>query len=411
MKEFVEKAAQKIQKLSSEQLEQLINSMQADNIVFTSVIESLSTGLIILNQDWQILMHNKAVERFIPFKTHHLDGNDEKLWQLVDDDEISDYLKLCETDCRMHCSKEFSFASDDKVYFLNIRLQPLVQEKKVTGTIICVDDVTAKRQQEILTRRMESLSSLTNLAASVAHEIKNPLGAISIHIQLLQKSVKKAREKDGLLPDEKFMEHYLDVVNEEIDNLNKIVLDFLFAVKPIHAKLELLNPEKIIEKTLEFYESEFDAKGVKLVSKLSGENTHLLIDDKLFREILVNLLQNALSAIQSQNNLKTEEKKGEIVIHSEYKNDNFILSIADNGCGMDRETCSRVFEPYYTTKANGTGLGLTTVYKIIKDFHGDINVTSEVGVGTIFTIRLPVPQEKTMMIESDLAKISLEHKK
>ena len=86
MKEFVEKAAQKIQKLSSEQLEQLINSMQADNIVFTSIIESLSTGLIILNQDWQILMHNKAVERFIPFKTHHLDGNDEKLWQLVDDD-------------------------------------------------------------------------------------------------------------------------------------------------------------------------------------------------------------------------------------------------------------------------------------------------------------------------------------
>lgn len=401
MKEFVEKAAQKIQKLSSEQLEQLINSMKADNIVFTSIIESLSMGLIILNQDWQILMHNKAVERFIPFKTHHLDGKEEKIWELVDDDEISDFLKLCKTDCRLHSSKEFSFAAEDKVYFLNIRLQPLVQEKKVTGTIICVDDVTAKRQQEILTRRMESLSSLTNLAASVAHEIKNPLGAISIHIQLLQKSVKKAREKDGLLPDEKFLEHYLEVVNEEIDNLNKIVLDFLFAVKPVHAKLELLNPEKIIEKTIEFYKSEFESNGVKLISQLSGEKTNLLLDDKLFREILVNLLQNALSAIQSKNNLKTEEKKGEIVIHSEFKNDNYILSIADNGCGMNRETCARVFEPYYTTKANGTGLGLTTVYKIIKDFHGDINVTSEVNVGTIFTIQLPVPQEKTMMIESD----------
>ena len=399
MNEFVKKASQKIQKLSDEQLAGLINSIKADNIAFLSIIESMPTGLVILNNDWQIVLHNKVAERFIPFKTHHLDSNEEKFWNLIDDEEISQYLKNCSLNKSIHCSHEFSITSDNKVCFLNIRLQPLVQEKNITGIIVCIDDVTAKRQQEILTHRMESLSSLTNLAASVAHEIKNPLGAISIYIQLLQKSIKKAREKDGMLPEPKFMEQYLDVANEEINNLNKIVLDFLFAVKPIHAKLELLNPEKIIEKTVEFYKLEFEEKGIKIVSSLSGKEAQLLIDSKLFREILVNLLQNALFAIQSRKNAKTENTAFEVVIHSEYKGDNYILSIADNGCGMSSETCSRVFEPYYTTKANGTGLGLTTVYKIIKDFNGDINVTSEENVGTIFTIRLPIPQEKTMLLE------------
>ena len=241
---------------------------------------------------------------------------------------------------------------------------------------------------------MDSLQSLTNLAASVAHEIKNPLGAISIHIQLLQKAVKKCRSGDGNLPDEKFMEKYLEVVNEEIDNLNRIVMDFLFAVRPVKSQLILSNPDDVIGKTVEFFRPELEDNKISLDVELCKE-TRLLIDEKLLREVIVNLIQNAKAAVLS----RVDEDGARVVVKSFVKQDNYILTVADNGCGMDNDTCDHVFEPYYTTKSNGTGLGLTTVYKIIKEFRGEISVTSELKRGTVFTVSLPVPQKSTMLLE------------
>ena len=235
---------------------------------------------------------------------------------------------------------------------------------------------------------------MTNLAASVAHEIKNPLGAISIHIQLLQKSIKKCREGDGQLPDEKFMEKYLSVVNEEIENLNKIVMDFLFAVRPLKVNMTLSEPDSIIEKSINFFMPEFENCGIEVSVNLQGNGNRLLIDEKLFREIFINIVQNAKAAI-----LSGKKNNGKLAINSFIKNDHYILTIADNGCGMDEATCSRIFEPYYTTKADGTGLGLTTVYKIVKEFRGEITVNSELDEGTVFTVQIPVPQKETMLLE------------
>ena len=236
---------------------------------------------------------------------------------------------------------------------------------------------------------MESLASLTNLAASVAHEIKNPLGAISIHIQLLQKSIARARENGNEIPDKKFVENYLDIINEEIDNLNKIVVDFLFAVRPVSAKLELLHPAQIIKKLIDFLKPEYEKENIKVEVDLYSDEIKLLLDEKLFREVIVNLSQNAIYAIK-ENEANIEE--GVFKLHTFVKDDKYIIEISDNGCGMSEEKMAKIFEPYYTTKATGTGLGLTTVYKIIKEFSGEINVKSEEKKGTSFTIMLPVPQ-------------------
>ena len=121
-----------------------------------------------------------------------------------------------------------------------------------------------------------------------------------------------------------------------------------------------------------------------------------MIDEKLFREVLMNLTQNAFGAIEER---FASEQGGELHFESFIKNERYWLTIADNGCGMDEQTASRIFEPYYTTKASGTGLGLTTVYKIIKEFKGDINVQSVKGHGTVFTISIPLPQKRTLLLE------------
>ena len=407
MNDFVKKVSQKVSKLSEEQLERFIEGMYTEKNVLNSIVESLATGLVIVDPQWNFLQANKAADRLLPFRKRHGETkNDAKIWDLLDEPQICAFLHSCAEKQQANVKEEFSLAQEDKVRFITLGITSFVQDSEIAGSIITVDDITEKRQQEILLHRMESLAGLTNLAASVAHEIKNPLGAISIHIQLLQKAVKKARNGDGLLPAEKFMENYLNVVTEEIDNLNKIVVDFLFAVRPVQANLILAEPDGLIEKFAAFFSAECHAKSVQVDLHLCKSAPRLFLDEKLFREVIINLVQNALSAILERFPVKdmpqadhSGQQGGQLLVESTVKDDKYLLTIADNGAGMDEKTVSKIFEPYYTTKVDGTGLGLTMVYKIIKEFRGDIDVKSVLGHGTAFTIWLPIPQAGMKLLE------------
>ena len=154
-------------------------------------------------------------------------------------------------------------------------------------------------------------------------------------------------------------------------------------------EVETVNLNKNIENYLEFIKPEFEKRKIQLILTLEKNLPDLLLDSKLLKQVFINLVQNSLAAM---------EEGGQINISTIMKNDTVLLCFADSGLGMDKETLNRIFEPYYTTKVTGTGLGLTMVYKIIKEFGGNIDVKSEVGKGTIFTISLPIPQKKTHLL-------------
>lgn len=405
MKEFSRRVSQKLDKLTPLQIQQLVEDCYSQTEIFNSIFQSLPSGLIIVDENFCLMKINKAAERYLPFKSNPEEVKEKSpVWNLIDDEEISHFLQNAFEADKTNISNEFTVAtSGGSVRFLDLYVTPLVQNqnqnKNLIGSIIRIDDVTEKRNQEVLLHRMETLAGLTNVAASVAHEIKNPLGAISIHIQLMQKALKKKREGDGMLPPPKYAEDYLDVITQEIERLNKIVVDFLMAVRPISAKLELVNPNKILEDFISFFMPEFNEKHIKLESELCGCDVRLLLDAKLFREVIVNLSQNAISAISKKFDDDESRIKGRISIKSRIENERYILTFADDGTGMDEETSGRVFEPYFTTKSNGTGLGMAMSYKIIKEFSGDISVSSALGEGTKFTISLPVPQMEKKLIE------------
>ena len=406
MKEFSRRVSQKIDKLSPNQIQQLVEDFYAHTEMLDSIFESLVTGLIIVDEDFCLLKINKAAERFLPFKSNPEDSKSEKnvVWNFIADEEISHFLQNAYENDKTNVSDEFTVTTNGgSVRFVDICITPLVQNhnqsKNLIGSIIRIDDVTEKKNQEILLHRMETLAGLTNVAASVAHEIKNPLGAISIHIQLMQKALRKKREGDGLLPPEKYAEDYLDVITQEIERLNKIVVDFLMAVRPISAKLELVNPNKILEDFISFYTPELTEKNIKLKADLCSCDVRLLLDSKLFREVIVNLCQNSIFAIEKKFELAPKNISGTIFVKSRVENDKYILKFQDDGFGMDEETVSRVFEPYFTTKSNGTGLGMAMSYKIIKEFSGDISVSSVLGSGTEFLIVIPLPQIDKKLIE------------
>ena len=313
------------------------------------------------------------------------------MWDLIIDCDIADYIKTSAVKGKFNKTKEFTVETvDGKIRFISVRLIPFVKKQKIAGTIITVDDVTEKRNQETQLRRMEGLASLTTLAANVAHEIKNPLGAISIHIQLLQKAIQKAREAEGVLPDEKFVEKHIEIVNEEIERLNGIVVDFLFAVRPINAELSFNDANTLITQFVDFCRPELEEKNIEVQTDLMENPPEILIDPKLFKQVILNLVQNSKSAMPDG---------GRLWVNTLVKDGFFILNIADNGTGMDENTVSRIFEPYFTTKTTGTGLGLTMVYKIIKEFSGDIQVQSFLGEGTLFSISIPVPQREHRLLE------------
>ena len=402
MRSYVKRVKQKAEKLSKEQVLSLLEDVVEENESLYSVLESLSTGLLIINDDFQLLRYNQIAESWLPFSEHLEDiaGSEKAIWEYIEDEDIAAFLRKCLEKNITNSSEDFStVTSGGSIRFLTVTISPLINEGELNGKVILVRDITEKKNQDILLHRMENLANLTNLAAGMAHEIKNPLGAISIHIQLIQKALAKARENEDKLPGKKFVEDHIDVVNEEIDHLNKLVMDFLLAVRPVKAQLELKDPDKLIENLISFFIPEFKSEGIEVVFKSSESGKKILLDEKLFRDVVMNISQNSLAALKSKFNAGMEGAK--FCISNVVRDNKFIITIADNGCGMSEETLSKIFEPYYTTKANGTGLGMTMVYKIIKEFSGDIIADSKEGEGTLFTITFPIPQKDTKLLTSD----------
>ncbi len=396
MIDLFKRVSGKISKLSSEQVEQLFDALIEETEVIDAAMNSLKTAFMVCDENFLVFKVNKAAERMLSFSQRLADirSHEVPVWELIGEQEIADFVQDVHRHRQTNVCREFTIATaGGSIKFLTVTIIPLVRKRQVTGNVISVDDVTEIRRQEVIIRRMEKLEDLTTLAANVAHEIKNPLAALSIHIQLLQKSIEKARSQEDVLPSPKFVENYISVVNEEIGRLNGIVNDFLHAVRPVKAEYQLLNPNELLLQSLNFCRPELESKGINLQVELMKDSPKLLLDDKLFRQVMLNLVQNAIAALSS------DEDEKVLWVNTQVKSDSFILTVADNGCGMSEETASRIFEPYFTTKTTGTGLGLTMVYKIVKEFSGDIQVKSLLGEGTVFTISLPIPQLERRLLE------------
>ena len=245
MRGYVKRVSQKAGKLSIEQLRSLLDDMVSENENLYSILESLSAGLLIVDNNFILQQTNTLVESRLPFniRTDDVKATSVPIWEILEDQDIARFFKNCKEKEITNCSDDFTtMTSGGTVRFLTITMTPLMHDGKLSGRIFLVMDITDTKNQEVLLHRMENMANLTNLAAGMAHEIKNPLGAISIHIQLIQKALKKARENQDILPEKKFVEDHIDVVNEEIEHLNKLVMDFLLAVRPVKATLELKNP-------------------------------------------------------------------------------------------------------------------------------------------------------------------------
>jgi signal transduction histidine kinase len=390
MKDFIKRSIKKISKLTREQIEALFTDAAEEIDRLETVLESLGQGILVCDTRHSLVLANKCAERFIPI-TVSGPGND-PLWARIWDDRIADFLEATLKSGDRAEDREFNVEAGIQ-RLLSISVLPLVREHRVTGSLIYIEDITEKRGREARLRRAENLASLTTLAAGVAHEIKNPLGSISIHIQLMQKALGANRGlvERGLANTEGLdqLDKYIAVVNEEIGRLNHIVVDFLFAVRPMNLDLREGNINALIGELMEFMG--FELSGASIACDLDLEEALPLLkfDERYLKQALLNLVKNAAAAMGGG---------GTLTVKTWHKDNEAFISVIDTGVGIPEENLSKIFEPYFTTKSTGSGLGLTLVFKIVREHQGEITVKSREGEGTDFTISLPVPQKERRLI-------------
>jgi PAS domain S-box-containing protein len=400
MRDFYKRALKKLHKLTGEQSKELLVAAAAEIDRLETVLDSLADGVLVCDTRHNLVMANKYAERYLPLT--HLEPGNEPLWQVVRDERIADFLESTLSGGDRVEEREFDIEVKGINRLLSISVLPLVREHQVTGSLIYLEDITEKRGREARLRRAENLASLTTLAAGVAHEIKNPLGSISIHIQLIQRAMQKNRElfnkahpggTDSIgqepIPYFDLLDKYIGVVNEEIDRLNHIVVDFLFAVRPMDMEFRKGDINALITELVEFVWYELEQNNIECALDLEKAIPPIPFDERYMKQALLNLIKNAQAAMP---------RGGSLTIKTELTDAEILISVCDTGMGIGEENLSKIFEPFFTTREAGSGLGLTLVFKIIREHEGEISVKSREGEGACFIITLPIPQKDRRLI-------------
>ncbi|MGQ9701072.1 MAG: ATP-binding protein [bacterium] len=336
----------------------------------------------------------------LQFFTHILGAIDEGVLLVDNKDKITGnnkmFSSITETQGTLLFNQHYSDKFNDDPFSINLVRQtgvPFEEEKemfqkivkyatypifdinkKLVGTISILHNVTELRKQEKEQEEKERLSFLGNLVANFAHEIKNPLNGLAIAAQRLQREYPSQNEEYGKL---------ISIIIKEIDSMNRILNDFLSLARPQIKEYQTFDLSQLVKEVGMLIKQQLDQKGIRYNEKIEeGIVCEASAED--IKRVLINLLLNATEAVSS-----LVDRKPEISISLMHKAKNIVIEINDNGTGIPEAALKKIFEPYYTTKKGGTGLGLYIAQKIVNEHNGKIRAQSIQGKGTTFTVILP----------------------
>ena len=403
---FLDKVLGRIGRLDAEGLQTVVQRLARERSFLETLFNTIEDGVLVVDEQGHVIYFNQAVTRLIGLQPSVEGQLITTLLPEVDWEKIS---RADDTGGERITRHEFE-VHYPRPRFLRLYAAPLDGEAAgSSGVALILHDATEARQKTFEAIESERVQALTLLAASVAHEIGNPLNALHIHLQLMERELKKLRTnatkpKLGSRPRSQILfaeaetadislklEQYLGVAKGEINRLDYIVTQFLGAIRPAPAQLKLFSLNDVVEKTLELLRPEIENRGVAVKTKLARNLTATPIDATQLQQVLVNLVKNAAQAMTTGGilNLQTGET-----------NDGVWVSVTDTGGGIPQEQINRIFEPFYTTKKKGSGLGLMIVQRIVRAHNGRIELESRVGRGTTFRIWLPLHERKPRLLEA-----------
>jgi len=254
------------------------------------------------------------------------------------------------------------------------------------GHVMILRDITESRRTAQQTIESERLNALTLLAAGVAHEIGNPLNSLHIHLQLMERSLQKLNDNPKAE-----LQQSIDVARSEVDRLDSIVTQFLRAIRPSRPQLRPENLNTIVEEAVRFLTPEIQDRDIVVEQELRSDLPLLQVDRDQMKQAFYNVIKNSLEAMQ---------RHGSLRIRTDMDDTHVLIRFVDTGSGMSARNLSRVFEPYFTTKPSGSGLGLLIVRRIVREHGGELSIESSQGKGLTLTIRLPYIEKRIRMLEA-----------
>lgn len=366
------------QELSS-QLQRLGQELQADRIAtlgdrshLQHVVDQLEDGVIFLNPERKMLFFNKAAEAVVGRSLDEAVGL--PLRELLSASHPLRPLvaQVAQDGTGLH-NVTVALKHDGHAKEYLVSMFPVSDGMRVLGTVVLLKDLESVKAVQSLVSYSAKLAALGRLTSGVAHEVKNPLNAMMIHLELL---------RDKLADPSREVQDCLEVIGSEIRRLDRVVQGFLRFMRPQELSLKALDLNVLLGSLVALLEAEWHSRGVHFVSELDPRLPHTAADEELLRQAFLNILQNACQAMPNG---------GTVTVRTEGEGRRLIrVSIADEGVGIPSEDLDKIFKLYYTTKPDGSGIGLSLVYRIVQMHDGSIEARSEVGRGATFIVRLPV---------------------
>ncbi|HNC25148.1 MAG TPA: ATP-binding protein [Opitutaceae bacterium] len=379
----------RLDSLDSVNLANLVQRLARERGLFEDIFNTLQEGVLVITADGAIEYANAAAQRLVGLGAEGVAG--ETLWRLVPGLRASLEAAL-DTDPSASpvIAREFELTYPEtrnlRLYMVPFRGD---RESGPRRFAAILSDITREKQTTEARIESERTSSILLLAAGVAHELGNPLNSLTIHLQLIERRLKKLKAAAG--KDGEALGDSIRVCQEEVQRLDGIISNFLEAIRPRPPDLAETNVADVLAEVLRFQQNEFVDRGITVDAETPADLPLVMADGNQLKQVFFNITKNAVEAMQPGGHLR---------IRTRADDDNVYLLFGDSGVGFKPEDLARLFEPYHTTKPGGTGLGLMIVQRIMRAHGGQIGVESKEGRGTVVTLQFPRKDRRVRMLKN-----------
>ena len=380
----------RLDSLDSVNLANLVQRLARERGLFEEIFNTLQEGVLVIDPEGTIEYANESAHSLIGVSEDDLEGG--ILWKFLPGlrPSMGTAMEPEDGGSPVIASREFELTYPKprtlRLYMVPFRAGTREVKRRY---VVILSDIT--RDKEATGQRIEDerTSSILLLAGGVAHELGNPLNSLTIHLQLMERKLKKLKansESDSIAESVK-------ICRDEVQRLDGIIKNFLEAIRPQVPDLSETNLADVLSEVLKVQKQEIADRGIVIEAEASASLTVVMADKNQIKQVFFNLTKNAMEAMQPG---------GKLRIRSGIDDESVYLLIGDSGTGIKQDDLVKLFQPYHTTKTGGHGLGLMIVQRIMRAHGGQVGIESKEGVGTVVTLQFPRKDKRVRMLHGGI---------